>query len=35
MGRKALWFYVALVLFAAIAVIAVEELTRPHILFGR
>jgi hypothetical protein len=34
MGRR-FWFYMALVLFAAVVVIAVEELARPHILFGR
>jgi hypothetical protein len=35
MGRGDLWFYMALVLFAVIVVIAVGEFTRPHILFGR
>jgi hypothetical protein len=35
MSRRDFWFYMALVLFAAIVAIAVEELNRPHILFGR
>jgi hypothetical protein len=35
MGRQDLRFYIALVLFAAIVVIAGEELTRPNNLFDQ
>jgi hypothetical protein len=35
MGRRDLWVYMVLILFAAIVVIAAEELTRAPHLFGR